>query len=152
MIDIIFYGTSFLGIRRRTKREQAVLDSWKEYHDNLGEGGDWPEAQQLAHYAKREEIFINLLYAVALDVGFNFDRVQLKRGAYTPMAHEELESELRALRKAMLGGFTGESPLKLEVVRVPANEEAIAAYNGHMERIASALEAQAKSNSRNPRK
>ena len=78
MIDLVFYGGSILGMRRRSKREQAVLDAWKEYHDNLSEGSNWPEPQQQAHYAKREEIFLNLLYALAQDVGFSFDRVQLK--------------------------------------------------------------------------
>lgn len=140
MIDIVFYGGSVLGMRRRTKREQAVLDAWKEYHDNLSEGTDWPEAQQEAHYAKRGELFLNLLCALAQDVGYCFDRVQLKRGAYTPVAHEELEMEQRALRKALLSGFSGESPLKMEVVRVPVNEKAAEEYNLNIERIAVALE------------
>lgn len=139
-IDIVFYGTTVLGIRRRSKREQAVLDAWKEYHDNLSEGADWPEAQQQAHYAKREELFLNLLYAVAQDVRFSFDRVQLKRGAYSPIAHEEVEYEQRALRKVLLRSLSGEVPLKMEVVRFPVNEPVAAAYQKNVERIATALE------------
>jgi hypothetical protein len=140
MIDIVFFGSTTFGIRRRSRGEQAVLDAWKEYHDNLGEGAEWPEAQQQAHYAQRGELFLNLLYAVALDVGFSFDRVQLKRGAYSPMAHEELENEERALRKALLRGFSGDAPLKMEVVGIPVDEQAAAAYRNSVERIASALE------------
>ena len=140
MIDIVFYGGSILGFRKRSKGEQAVLDAWKEYHDNLGEGRDWLEPKLQAHYAKREELFLNLLFAVAQEVGFSFDRVQLKRGAYSPVAHEELEADQRALQKALLRGFSGESPLKMEVVRIPVDEKAAAEYRGSIERIAVALE------------
>jgi hypothetical protein len=140
MIDIVFYGSSLFGVRRRSKQEQVVLDAWKEYHDNLSEGDNWPEAQQQAHWAKREELFLNLLYAVAQDVGFSFDRVQLKRGAYTPVAHEELELEQRALRRALIGSFSGESPLKMEVMRMPVNEQLVAEYRENVARIATALE------------
>ena len=31
-IDLVFFGSSVLGIRRRSRGEQAVLDAWKEYH------------------------------------------------------------------------------------------------------------------------
>ena len=140
MIDIVFFGSAIFGIRRRSRSEQAVLDAWKEYHDNLSEGAEWPEAQQQAHYVRRTEIFLNLLYAMSQDVGFSFDRVQLKRGAYTPVAHEELESEQRALRKAVINTLAGDSPLKMQVVSLPLNEEAVAAMRSNVARIANALE------------
>jgi hypothetical protein len=140
MIDIVFYGGSFLGFRRRSKQEQAVLDAWKEYHDNLGEGADLPELQQQAHYSKRDELFLNLVHAMSQDVGFSFDRVQLKRGAYTPIAHEELEADQRVLRKATIDALSGKFPLKMDVVGMPVNEQVSQRYQENMERIAVALE------------
>ena len=140
MIDIVFYGSSTFGFRRRAKQEQAVLDAWKEYHDNLGEGADMPEHQQQAHYSKRDELFLNLVHAMSQDVGYSFDRVQLKRGAYTPVAHEELESDHRALRKATIGALSGAVPIRMEVVAMPVNEKVASQYQNNMERIANALE------------
>lgn len=140
MIDIVFYGESILGFRKRSKEEQAVLDSWKEYHDNLSEGSNMSEPQQQAHYSKRDELFLNLVHAMSQDVGYSFDRVQLKRGAYTPMAHEELESDYRALRKATISALSGEQPIRMEVVAMPFNEKLAAQYQNNMERIANALE------------
>jgi hypothetical protein len=140
MIDIVFYGGSLLGVRKRSKREQAVLDAWKEYHDNLCEGANLPEAQQQVHYSKRDELFLNLVHAMSQDVGFSFDRVQLKRGAYTPIAHEEIEEDHRALRKATIGALSGEASLKMEVVAMPVNEKVAARYQDNMKRIALALE------------
>ena len=140
MIDLVFYGGFFFGIHHRNRKEQAILDAWKEYHDNLGEGGDLTEAQQQAHYAKREELFLNLLYAMAQDVGYTFDRVQLKRGAYTPVAHEEIEADQRLLRKALIQTMSGESPISMRVLEMPANPDLAEEYRRNIERIANALE------------
>jgi hypothetical protein len=141
MIDLIFYGSFIFGIHHRSRKERAILDAWKEYHDNLGEGSNLNEAQQQAHFAKREELFLNLLYAMAQDVGYTFDRVQLKRGAYTPVAHEEIEADQRILRKALIGTMSGDLPISMKVVQMPANPELAEEYRRNIERIANALEA-----------
>ena len=141
MIDLVFYGGFTLGIHRRTRSEQAILDAWKEYHDNLCNGAELMEVQQQAHYAQREVLFLNLLYAISQDVGFSFDRVQLKRGAYTPMAHEEIEADQHALRKVLLNTLSGESALSMKVLQMPSNPELAEEYRRNIERIANALEA-----------
>ena len=140
MIDVVFFGDTIFGFRHRSNAEQAVLDAWKEYHDNLGEGSDMPEMQQQAHYSKRTELFLNLVHAMSQDVGFKFDRVQLKRGAYSPMAHEELEDDQRAMRKALLGALSGSTPLQMNIVGMPINEAQAASFRQNVERIATALE------------
>jgi hypothetical protein len=150
MIDIVFFGSTVLGIRRRSRREQAVLDAWKEYHDNLSEGAEWPDAQQQAHYIRRNELFLNLLYAISQDTGFSFDRVQLKRGAYSPVAHEELEAEQQALRRTIIRSLSGDLPLKMEVVSLPIDEQAAATMRANVERIAQALEGGAAPHARRP--
>jgi uncharacterized protein YecE (DUF72 family) len=140
MIDLVFYGNFIFGVHHRSRKEQAILDAWKEYIDNLREGADFAEAQQQAHYAKREELFLNLLYAMAQDVGYTFDRVQLKRGAYTPVAHEEIEADHRLLRKALIHAMSGETSLSMKVVQMPPNAEVAEEYLRNIERIANALE------------
>ena len=141
MIDIVYYGSSALGIRRRSRQEQAVLDAWKEYHDHLNAGLQ-AEGEGLRHWSiNREELFINLLHVMSQDVGYSFDRVQLKRGAYSPVAHETLETEHRALRMAVIRGLSGESSLKMQVVQMPVDQEVAAEYRKNIGRIADALEA-----------
>lgn len=142
MIDLVFYGRFIFGIHYRSRKEQAILDAWREYHDNLLNGAELPEAQQHAHFAQRSELFINLLYAIAQDVGFKFDRVQLKRGAYTPVAHEEIESEQRELRRSILRTFSGESALNMNVLHMPSDPELVEEYRRNIARIADALEEQ----------
>ncbi len=138
MIDIAFYGRTRLGIRGRSKTEHAVLDAWREYHDHLGIKADgagiplWNVTSQ--------ELFINLLFAMSRDLHYTFDRVQLKRGAYSPMAHGELEIEQASLRRAAIRAFSGEVPLRMEIAAAPGlaaipvrenHSELSGATNGH---------------------
>jgi len=143
LIDIVFYGGHTLfGFRRRSAKEQAVLDSWKEYHDHLNQGSG-AEGEGLRMWnIKRDELFTNLIFVMSQDVGYSFDRVQLKRGAYSPIAHETLENEERALRQAVIKGLSGEMPMKMEVVGMPVNEDAAAEIRNNLRRVAEALEAQ----------
>jgi len=114
MIDLVFYGHRVLGIPRRSKSEQAVLDAWREYHDHLGTQAD--EKTQEIWNVKGEELLINLLFAMAIDVGYKFDRVQLKKGAYSPIAHGNLELEHNILRQLALQVMSGKQALKMEVI------------------------------------
>ena len=141
MIDLVFYGESTLGLHRRSRKEQAVSNAWKEYHDNLSEVADFAQAQQEAHFAQRNELFINMLYAISQDVRFVFDRVQLKRGAYTPVAHKEIEADQHALRKVLLKTFSGDTPLGVSVSQLPSNPGLVEEYRRNVARIADALEA-----------
>lgn len=138
MIDLVFYGERIFGIPRRSVKEQRVLESWKEYLDHLNNRG--PDDQLTQWIAKGDELFTNLLYAIAEDIGFKFDRVQLKRGAYSPIAHGELEQELAELRQATLSLVSGKHALNMNVVGFPINADATQANNEAIQNLGKALE------------
>jgi hypothetical protein len=117
MIDLAFYGSRILGVNRRTKHEQCVLDAWKEYLDHLGT--KYEDSQLPLWHTKGEELFVNLLFAIAVDVGFSFDRVQLKKGAYSPIAHGDVEMEQTVIRRCLVKLLSGNSALKMDVVNLP---------------------------------
>lgn len=138
MIDLAFYGRRLFGRHRRSKSETAVLDAWHEYLDHLGTKYEQPEFQ--LWLAKGEELFVNLLSALATDVGFRFDRVQLKKGAYSPMAQGELEEEQRQLRKRAIDVLSGASPVKMEVTALPLDEGLAKAQIDLQAKLAAALD------------
>jgi hypothetical protein len=138
MIDLVFYGRRILGIHRRSKTESAVLDAWHEYLDHLNTKY---EKENLSLWAaKGDELFVNLLFALAVDVGFRFDRVQLKKGAYSPIAHGEFEFEQQQLRKLAIDLLSGEQPLRMEVTGFPINKEALKSQLDLQAKLAAALE------------
>lgn len=138
MIDLVFYGRRILGIHRRSKTETAVLDAWHEYLDHLNTKY---EKEDLSLWgAKGDELFVNLLFALAVDVGYRFDRVHLKKGAYSPVAHGELELEQQQVRKLAIEILSGSHPLKMEVTGFPIHEEALKSQLELQAKLAAALE------------
>ncbi|MGF6549354.1 DUF6680 family protein [Paraburkholderia youngii] len=112
-IDLVFYGRQWLGKRLRTKGEQTVLDAWKEYLDHLSEPVPGSEAATQAFLASRNELFINLLAAIAKERRYSFDRVVLKKGAYSPLAHGQLEQAQADALKGVAEVFSGRRPIKV---------------------------------------
>ena len=126
MIDVAFYGGSF-----RSHTERAVLDAWKEYLDHLNspvtpENGNIWSARQI-------ELFSNLLYAISKDLGYSYDKVQLNKGAYSPMAHGNIEAEQGKIRELMIKVFRGEQPVKMAITDFPAHPDAVAALSSQKE-------------------
>lgn len=121
MIDLAFYGTRLFGKAMRLKSEALVLTSWREYHDHLntrhGERGleVW--------VAQSDELFINLLAAMAKDLGYTFDRVQLKKGWYSPQAHGDQEADLHLIRRRLAEVLSGDRALPMKVTDFPVDPE-----------------------------
>jgi len=116
LIELAFYGSNFFW-KRRTKTEEAVLDAWKEYLDKLNTTLT-PETLQIWS-AQREELFIELLLAVSNDLGYKFDRVVLKKGAYLPVAHGDYFAELASLRKFGIEVLEGKRAIKMDITSIP---------------------------------
>ncbi|WP_155636542.1 DUF6680 family protein [Burkholderia multivorans] len=113
LIDLVFFGKQKRGRASRTKAEQAVIDSWHEYHDHLNTEIPEDAAAGAAFFASREELFVNLLAAMAVERRYLFDRVRLKKGGYTPMAHGKAD-ELRT--QVLIGAaevLSGTTPIKI---------------------------------------
>lgn len=123
MINLVFYGHRVLGISRRSKGEQAVLDAWKEYHDHLNDRHD--EKTFEIWVTKGNELFVNLLLSMANELGFSFDRVELGKGAYSPIAHGELESEQAELRRRAIQVLGGEIPISMAVESLPVDPDTL---------------------------
>jgi hypothetical protein len=110
-LDLVFYGDRVLGVPRRKKTEQGVLDAWREYLDHLNTPND-PNA--FATWMVRgDELFVNLLGAIATDLKMKFDRVQLRRGAYVPVAHGRLEQDQEQIRRALVHLLGGHGAIRV---------------------------------------
>ena len=138
MIDLAFYGRYVFGIHRRSKGEDAVVSAWREYHDHLNTRAA-DDALRIWN-VRSDEIFTNLLFAMAADVGYKFDRVQLKKGAYSPIAHGELEEQERALRLHAIGVLSGTSAIKMDVTSFPVDDDALQAQVALQGQLSAALD------------
>lgn len=119
MIDLSFYGYVGFGRNWTSRRDQNVLDAWKEYYDHLSDVVNMNFMSTEALSAQRDELFVNLLFAMGRSLGYQFDRVQLKKSWYSPNAHVQYETRMENLVTAATGVLEGRSPIQV----VPGNFE-----------------------------
>jgi hypothetical protein len=108
MIDIEFAD--------RSPRERQVAHAWKMYLDQLNRpfsGESW--------LAKTDELFVDLLFNMAVCLGYDFDKVHIRNQSYAPRAHGDEENDQRALRKAALALLQGQTALPVQAVANSAN-------------------------------
>jgi hypothetical protein len=118
--------------------DKVVARAWRVYLDHLNEHFDADDKDRVARWVdKSRELLADLLFEMSKALNFDFDKVSLKKGVYSPRAHEQLESDQELLRKFLLeviqgnrplwtGVFTGNAPLKMELVQpTPAPPELI---------------------------
>lgn len=99
MIDIEFNGNS--------KYQRKVSVSWKEYLDHLGSGPSNPSAANYttlmdAWIDKGKDLLANLLHEMGKGLGYEFDKVHLKKNIYSPSGHARIEMEQDNIRKGLI--------------------------------------------------
>ncbi|MFZ5978042.1 MAG: hypothetical protein EO766_16820 [Hydrotalea sp. AMD] len=102
MIDIEFIG----------KKYQKVVQAWRQYHDMLSNSN--PQAQDWSN--RIDDLFINLLFEMGQVLGYSFDKVMLRRTAYSPIAHGDLEFDQQVIRKGLSNIMKGEAALPVYFV------------------------------------
>jgi hypothetical protein len=104
LIDVNFDGS--------LPGDRDVTTAWKVYLDHLNTG-DPSSAVWLDRY---NEHFGSLLLKMGLGLGFDFDPVHIKRAAYSPHAHGELENDQHAIRKAVIDVLQGKAAVRVQTV------------------------------------
>lgn len=111
----------------KNKKEKEVKRIWKEYLDHLASLPKDPEEQKAALPSwseKSNDYLSELLQAMGRCFGYDFDKVHIKRGIYTPEGHTQVEIEQRALRFYALQVLTGKNPISTQTSLIPPDEEA----------------------------
>ena len=99
MIDIAFYS------------DKEVISSWKIYYDHLS---NKPlDEYTVTWHGKCEDLLIELLYTMAQYLDYDFDKVQLKRGCYRPMGHDNIESDHQKILKGLTSILDGENAIPI---------------------------------------
>jgi len=106
-IDLEFAGNS--------KAEKAVREAWQAYLDHLGsnilEGQAWVD--------KSLDLLIDLLYAMAQSLGYEFNKTQIKNASFSTRLHGRIESEQERVRVLTLELLEGKRSLPIEVKNLP---------------------------------
>lgn len=111
-IPIEFYGPR--------KKYKNVVEAWKALLDHLNNAdnldlGLWGQ--------KRQELFLDLLWRLALVQGYRFSKVELQREVYSPRGHATIENEQEMIRKGLYRIFSGEAAFPLDIRSFPVDPE-----------------------------
>ena len=105
LIDVEFYGNN--------DKEKAVRNAWKVLLDHFGDLSA-PNIPDNAH-EKTATLTTNLLIAMGKCLGYDFDEVQIKKGAYYPMGLGNVEQEQHAVRRGILDVLSGKRRIPVGV-------------------------------------
>ncbi|MFD0936772.1 DUF6680 family protein [Methylobacterium trifolii] len=110
LIELFFSG--------RGTKEKAVRTAWAEYFDELKQQAqNTPAAPVRAESA--ENLLVELLHAMSQALGYDFDKVQIKRGAYYPQLHHDEALARQIIRDGMVRVATGHAALPVIIYPTP---------------------------------
>lgn len=96
----------------RNKKEKAVIDAWKNYLDHLN-AQHFPLDQWVT---RRVDLQVELLHAMAIVLGYEFDKVHIKNSCYSPRGHAEIEDDQTAIRRGFREIIEGKRSMPIHVM------------------------------------
>lgn len=106
MIDVEFYS------------QKDIRDTWNIYRDHLNSPPqNQDKAAQDRWEEKRVDYLTDLLHCMSKFFGYDFDKVVLKKGAYSPIAHGIFNLQQNLIRHGFVGLLNGEKSIKVELVQ-----------------------------------
>lgn len=95
MIDIEFDNKGF----------EEVITAWRNYNDHLTN----VDSKSTTWMERNDDLFIDLLYEMGKSLNYKFDKVMLKRTAYSPIAHGDIEFEQQTIRRGLATILSGKA-------------------------------------------
>jgi hypothetical protein len=120
MVNIAFYGDRFFGFRWQSTAEKSICRAWRIYFDTLEiDNSTYSDDQNVRLLEVRFDKFIVLLGAIAIQQNYDFDPIDLRKNAYSPKAHGDIEGEHHEIRAGLAAILSGKKPFPMEVVNLP---------------------------------
>ena len=113
MIDIEF--------SQKKPKEKKVIEAWKIYLDHLNKPQlqhDDPDFRvKLDQWNEQSNSYlVDLLKVMGICLGYDFDKVHLMKGAYSPQGHANIEMEQNLIRRFIVELFMRNKSLPVDIV------------------------------------
>lgn len=110
-IDLEFQGDKYV----------KVIRSWKEYFDELCQQRNPKKAVELLE--RRADLLATLLLEMGLSLGYDFDKILVKRNVYSPVGHVQIEDENEYIRKGMIKLIEGKLSIPISIEAIEVDDE-----------------------------
>jgi len=127
---------NMVGLEFHGKKFNKVVNAWKTYLDHLNSFPNDDESMIKIWIEKKNDLLSDLLYEMGTSLGFDFDKVHIKKAGYIPKAYADQEDENGFIRRSLVDVFLGKRSLPLEIVSLPVDQEAVDAQRKLQEMLA----------------
>lgn len=108
MIDLFF---------RRKGKEKTIVEKWEEYldHLNLPIKDDDPDYNvKLDSWTKKsDDLLAELLLVMGRSLGYDFNKVKIRKSIYVPRGHGDVDLEQRLIRRGLVEILYGKRGLPI---------------------------------------
>lgn len=119
MSPVFVQALNLIDIEFSAADEKSIRDSWRELQDHFNEWGRMTAAQKQEESNRMDERALDLLSELLLrmgrSLGYDFDKVYVRKGWYYPEGLGDIEREQHSLRKSLLRVLNGDSRLPVSV-------------------------------------
>lgn len=110
-IDIEFFASN--------KKEKNVIEKWKIYFNDLSkhvdENDENFQIKQDTLNEERIKLLADLLKAMGECLGYEYDKILLMKGAYTPQGHVNIDLEKSLIRRFFVELFLGKKSFPIHI-------------------------------------
>jgi hypothetical protein len=116
---------NMVGLEFNGKQYSKVVNAWKIYLDHLNSFPEDDENMQKVWNQKKNDQLSDLLYEMGESLGFDFDKVHIKKAGYVPQAYGDQERENTFIRKQLVDVFLNKKSIPMAVTYFPSDDEAL---------------------------
>lgn len=133
---------NMVGLEFNGKKYSKVTNAWKTYLDHLNSFPKEDEEMQKIWSEKKNDQLSDLLYEMGESLGFDFDKVHIKKAGYFPQAYADQENENSFIRKKMVDVFLNQEPIPMSIKSLPIDEASLETQRYVQKLIQESLEGQ----------
>ena len=108
LIDVVFHKGS--------KAQIDIRRLWKQYLHHLGDR-NYPKE---SWGAKRVELLVDMLHAMAEFLGYDFDKTHITTQCYYPDGYGDIETEQKSIRRSLAEVLSGKRAFPMSVSNWPS--------------------------------
>lgn len=116
---------NMVGLEFNGKKYSKVVNAWKTYLDHLNSFPNDDEDLVKIWVEKKNDLLSDLLYEMGESLGFDFDKVHIKKAGYFPKAYADQEDEQNFIRRKLVDVFMKKEAIPMAVTYFPSDDEAL---------------------------
>jgi hypothetical protein len=105
------------------EKDKNVRATWKAYLDELTHFPKEGQDDDRKRWAENiNSLLVELLSSMSKAVGYDFDKTDIKRTAYTPIKYSDIELEQDFIRKSLVKLFIGGISIPIKIITPSGSE------------------------------